>query len=151
RGYPGRLTYLSESSPGLESRAVTRLSVLEDYKYYGLESRGSPAWLRRLNWRLNGVLSETIKSMGGLRDRARIRYRQLNLHRESNPEVFDFRKTPEPTVWSIKEVRLNFKVALLTSLFPEAVFLVIVRNPLAQIDSMLRLFDRGELVYLERS
>lgn len=150
KGFPDRLSYLGEASAGLERRITSRLSELPDLKYYGPESPDSSATLRRFNWRLQESLGRISEAVVGRRSSGRRHFHELNLGRVSNPEVFGFDKHASPAVFAVKELRLNFKVRFLRSLFPDARFVVIVRNPLAQIDSIRRQLESDSLVYLRR-
>lgn len=148
-GFPDRLTYLEGGDALLEEKVRSQLSELREYKYHGFETRTSSPTVRNLNWALQNLLDRVTGAAGIAQIPARTRYRQLNLNRIDNPETTRFQKTDEPETIAYKELRLNFKVRFLRDLFPEARFLVIVRNPLAQVDSIMRLIDRGSLVQLE--
>lgn len=149
RGFPDRLTYMGSCSDQLRDQLQAQFARLPEMKYYGWEDREAPAWRRRTNWRYQQWLLATVnKSLGQRTGWAEFRYRELNLNRNSNPRVFDFEKTSPPELEVIKELRVNLKVRVLREVFPQARFIVILRNPLAQIRSMLRLFERDALVYL---
>ena len=50
-----------------------------------------------------------------------------------------------------KELRLNFKVGLLSKIYPDAKYLVSIRHPGAQINSILKLFKKGHLGELRKN
>ena len=150
RGFPDRLTHMSEAGSFLRDEIVETLEGLPRYKYFGLEGAGSPGWLRRLNWRSQRALHRMYDLLGAGWNRSRLRYGELNFNRAGNPEVFEFDKSERPDCVAIKELRLNFKAGVLAEVFPEARTMVILRNPLAQIDSILRRIAEDSLVYLRR-
>ncbi|MFB6372325.1 MAG: sulfotransferase [Bradymonadaceae bacterium] len=150
RGFPDRLSYMESAGPLVGDQIVETLAGLPRYKYYGLESRDAASWRKRLNWRVQSVLRELYDRLGAGQNRSRMRHRELNLNRVDNPDVFAFAKSAHPTHVAIKELRLNLKVPVLAEVFPNWRTLVIIRNPIAQIDSILRQFEHGNLVYLRR-
>lgn len=150
RGWPDRLTYLSDAGPFLGDQVRETLAGLPRYKHFGAESPGSPGWLRRANWVGQNLARAVYDRLGAGQNRSRLRFRELNLNRVGNPEVFEFDKVDTPTTVAVKELRLNFKVRMLAELFPEAPACVIIRNPVSQIDSVLRQIERDRLVYLKQ-
>jgi hypothetical protein len=75
---------------------------------------------------------------------------ELNLNRKN----FMFQVTPknkEIKLFVTKDLRLNFKLGLLSRIFPSAKYLIAIRNPGAQISSILRLMDKGNLGELKQS
>lgn len=78
-------------------------------------------------------------------------YQLLNLNLANVPIKWQGRKNKTASLTITKELRLNFKVGLLHKAFPQAKFIVIVRHPGAQVTSILKLFQRGNLGELKRS
>ncbi len=78
-------------------------------------------------------------------------YDLLNLNRRELPVSRLTTKNPRPSVSVTKELRLNFKVPLLASAFPDGFYLVAIREPGAQIDSIEKLSRRGNLEELSSS
>jgi Sulfotransferase family len=99
-----------------------------------------------------------VRSYQALRGRLRIppsrmalRYDLLNLNKRELPVSRLTPKRPGAPMLVTKELRLNFKVAVLASAFPDAFCLVPIRDPGAQIDSIRKLIQRGNLQELSSS
>ena len=146
-----RLLYWSDCNESELERLRDSFDQLYDAKYFGWERHDSSPLVRRATaalLELHAAVSEVLLA----RPRADVeRYRELNLNRKSNPEVYGFRKQASPQAAVIKELRLNFKIAALARLQPNSRFLVIIRNPVSQIGSMLRLFEKDKLHELRRT
>jgi hypothetical protein len=74
----------------------------------------------------------------------------LGLNSADVPPRAQPRKT-SPTTRVLKELRLNFKLSLLTRLWPNATYVVAIRHPGAQLSSILQCFERGSLKELRQS
>jgi hypothetical protein len=146
-----RLLYWSDCSQTEIQRLRDNFDRLYDAKYFGWERHDSSPIVRRLTASLLDLHAGVSQALLA-RPKATVeRYRELNLNRKSNPEVYSFRKHASPEAVVIKELRLNFKIAALTRLQPNPRFIVIIRNPVSQIGSMLRLFEKGKLHELRRT
>ena len=149
-GFPDRLTYLNRAGTVLRRQLRERLAELPYYKNFGLERRNAPEWLKRLNWSTQSAVGKFLEWLGTSTVGPSRAYRELNFNRAANPEVIGFEKLSPQTHFVIKEVRLNFKVGMLHQLVPDAQFVVIVRNPLSQVESILRQFQQDTLVFLRQ-
>ncbi len=78
-------------------------------------------------------------------------FQLLNLNLAKVPVNWHVKKNKAPEMIVTKELRLNLKLGLLQSVFPQAKYIIIVRHPGAQIASILKLFERGSLGELRRS
>ncbi len=79
------------------------------------------------------------------------RYLLLNLNTSTIPVSDKSAKTDNRNIFVTKELRLNFKLGLLNKSFENAKYLIIVRHPGAEISSIMRLFQNGNLGELRRS
>jgi hypothetical protein len=75
-----------------------------------------------------------------------LRYRQLRFPAEHNALRFS-KRTPADLV-VVKELRLNFQTGAIRGMWPEAKFVVVLRDPLAQLASILGLLRKGSLSQL---
>ncbi len=73
------------------------------------------------------------------------RYELLNLNQSEVPWAWRTRKRRGADVEVTKDVRLGLQVPLLARAFPQARFLVMVRHPVAQVASMYRSIEVGDL------
>ncbi len=107
-------------------------------------------WKRvdRFIWKFRGYARKGVRlaRTTGMR-----RYSLLSLNADNTPLALQSKKRREPHRIVTKELRLNFKVGLLHRAFPDAVCLLAIRHPGAQISSILRLFERGNLGELKQS
>jgi hypothetical protein len=143
--FPGRLSYISESNDSIRGYLLDAFRGLPADKYRNGERFDSPPVVRK--WvHLRKELNEEVSRRSGLGPSiSLLRWQHLNLHRHDNPEVLEFRKNARPDRVIIKELRLNFQLAALADAFTGARAVVMMRNPYAQVDSMLRWMKRGSL------
>lgn len=127
---------------GLVRCGVARLTC---HKHPLLYRRGRTTALESLDRRLAHGVRWTARRVGAAIPRWVQRYELLNLNAREVPTSLRVRKTRSPSLHVIKELRLNFAVALLREAFPEARFVVVLRHPVAQVASMHRWIGRGHL------
>lgn len=147
--FPDRLVYLRGLNPFLEEHLEIEVGKLADYKYSLFQRRGDSRLKRKLVYGvvypLCDAAARAFHALGyGWSPRVR-RFKNLNKNRIENPELNQFSEVSEPNLTVLKEVRLNFKVGVINKLWPTARILVIVRNPLSQIASILRLLGQNSL------
>jgi hypothetical protein len=147
-GFPDRLLYIDGTVPFLESILENNLDKLYPYKYPLFDSHTAAPLLRKLSHRLIHGYDVFVRALTGQSSLKCIRYNLLNLHRSEIPS-FDSPKNASSHIISVKELRLNFKTGLLRSFFPDAKFIVVIRDPLVQLNSVLKLFSRGSLYQLK--
>ncbi len=148
--FPSRLLYADDSAPFLQAVIREGFEALPTCKHPFLD-RPDATPLRRFVTRK--VLEGHTRVARALRMRRSLlhtRYEQINLNRMRNEALFYQRKAPSPRRWVIKELRLNFKIHLLSDVFPEARHVVILRNPLSQVHSMMKLLEKGSLYQLRK-
>lgn len=147
--FPDRLVYLAKTNRYLRERVRKGIDRLERYKYPRFHRRDESRLKRFLVYRVLFPVSEFttlgVQMFGFERPLAHLRFKNLNKNRIENPELNRLSKTAEASLIAVKELRLNFKVGVIADLWPESRTLVIVRNPLSQIASILRLLRKGML------
>lgn len=150
-GFPSRLAYVDRANPFL--RRVVREGVEHLYGHkYPLADRHNASRLERwLTYRILRAHASLARLLRAKRSLAYDRYEQLSANRFENDELFYAPKSSRPPTRVVKEVRLNFKLRLLATLYPDARYIVTIRNPVSQVHSMLRLFERGSLYQLEQA
>jgi len=119
-------------------------------KYPLFDSHTAGPFARTVSNRLIRGYDSIVRTVTGQSALRYVRYHLLSLNR-SEIQSFDNQKN---TLWNaiaIKELRLNFKIGLLHSFFPDAQFIVVIRNPLAQIHSILTFFSQNALQQLKQS
>jgi hypothetical protein len=103
-----------------------------------------------LRWKsIDALLAATIRA-GHQRVRltpplAIRQWELLNLNTSELPASLQTPKQWPPRHYVLKELRLNLKVRVLLEAVPDARFLVIVRNPAAQLTSIRRMMKQGRL------
>lgn len=146
---PGRLEYLKEPDPELVEHIRGRFPNLLRWKYAYGDRPEDVRWRRRLSYDLLypiGDLSTRAAQAAGIeRPLYHLRFKNLNKNRIENPGLNRLEKAEPPRRLTVKELRLNFKVSLIEALWPEARIVVILRNPVSQVGSMLRLLKGGAL------
>jgi hypothetical protein len=147
-GFPGRLSCPSGDATLLREVLADGVSRLHRYKHRLLDRLDGLRVLRCLSLLLARGHDAVIRSVGGRPGLWSVRSRHLNLNR---PTLAGFRKDLPPATAVVKELRLNLQVPLLAEVFPRARYVVALRNPLAQLHSITRLFAQGSLVELKQS
>jgi len=144
-GFPSRNLYVRNSSPALEETVRQGLGNVLSKKYPLLYRPG-----RSLRWKaVDARLMETRRRVRQrLQGAPPIEWAQwdlLNLNNSEIPVSLQVRKQSPPGLFVVKELRLNLKIPVLVKAVPNARFLVIVRNPSAQLTSIRRWLDQGRL------
>lgn len=147
--FPDRLIHLDGANSFLRDHVHEGFGRLIDEKY-GYGGRPGSSRLRRgLTYRglypAGEFVTRGMQALGFQRPLRHLRFKNLNKNRLENPYLNELEKAEEPKLLACKELRLNFKAGLIEDCWPEARVLVIVRNPLSQIASILRLLKEGAL------
>lgn len=150
-GFPNRNHYLQVKNNNLKQNLLTNTHQLSSVKYPFLYTRG-----RKILWKAIDFYSVKLfmlinKLLPFPVPMSLRRYNSLNLNWSKTPFRYQKLKNVNVDVEVIKELRLNFKVALIKSAYPKAKVLIIIRHPGAQIESIIRLMREGHLNELRRS
>lgn len=147
--FPDRLIYREDLNSHLLTHLQEGLDELDRYKYPLLHRRAGSRLRRELVYRflypLSDVTTRGVRKLGFEMPLRHLRFKNLNKNRIENPFLNRFPEVASPSHTVVKELRLNFKIGLIRALWPEAKVLVILRNPLSQIASILRLIEQGKL------
>lgn len=147
--FPDRLVYVSRGNRHLHEHVRTRLDRLPHYKYPFPHRFHSSRVERELIYRglypISDFGNRILNGLGWGPSLRHLRFKNLNKNRIENPSLNRLSKTRPRSVVAIKELRLNLKVGLIADLWPDARVAVILRNPLSQVASILRLLDDGAL------
>lgn len=149
-GFPDRLFYISGNTPFLEDVLTQGLSNMNRYKYPFPDRRGANSFRHAISHLLIHMNDKLIRLIGGASNLKKIRYNLLNLHQSE----MGFSSYPEKEISGInviKELRLNFKIGLLHAFYPDAKYIVVIRNPLSQVASIYKLFSKNSLYQLKQS
>ena len=148
---PNRNIYLSDSNNKLINLIHDGYNKLFSMKY-PLAYKGSN------NVYLSAIDQALIKGYlffcKAIRTRPLIeveRYSLLNLNTSTIPVSQKPVKLAIKKLVVTKELRLNFKLGLINKAFENAKYIIIVRHPGAEISSIMRLFENGNLGELRRS
>jgi hypothetical protein len=150
-GFPDRNVYLNSVSCEMTELIRGQYETLYGRKYPFFYQPGKSLW-----WRYaDQMLVESYVNLGrwlrfGLSPKIR-QYRELNLNTREIPIARQFQKSRHPLVEVTKDLRLNFKVRVLASVFPDAKYIAAVRHPGAQIGSIKRMFGKKRLDELQRA
>jgi hypothetical protein len=148
---PERNVYLDEPDQAHIDEIERGYAKLHGLKYPLFYKSGRPLFLkiwdralvtldRKISWRLTFTIPMRIQ-----------RYHLLHLNNETIPLGRQTRKHKKPGIEVTKELRLNFKTGLISKVFPDAKYLVTIRHPGAQIDSIQRLFAKNSLGELKKN
>lgn len=147
--FPDRLVYLTDTNGYLRKHVWEGMEHLEGHKYPFFHRRNGSRIERFLVYQALFPLSELAtrgaQRFGFERPLAHLRFKNLNKNRIENPKLNRLSESAAASLVVIKELRLNFKVGVIADLWPDSKALVIVRNPLSQIASILRLLRAGKL------
>jgi Sulfotransferase family len=144
-GFPHRNLYMRESSTAVEDLVRQGLGRVLSKKYPLLYRPG-----RSVRWKVvdHYLMKASRTAHQRLRGAAHLEYLQwelLNLNHSKVPVSMQARKTSRPRHFVLKDLRLNLKIRMLVKAVPEARFVIIVRNPAAQLTSIRRLIEKGHL------
>ncbi|MCU0397123.1 MAG: sulfotransferase [Cyclobacteriaceae bacterium] len=146
-GFPHRFFYMEKVSEPVLDWVQGIVANLIQRKYGFLYSPGKPLWLKKLDGNYIRIINQVLRVMHAGRSNKIEQYQLLNL----NELAFKKNALGEHCRIVIKELRLNYKVHLVKSLFPNGIVLVAIRNPVLQIDSIIKRFNKGNLGELKRS
>jgi len=151
RGLPERNIYIPSGNVQLRAIVENGVRGLAAMKYSLLYNRNRPVVLKFLDrvllWQYR-FLCRSLRMRPALRAS---RHGLLNLNTAAIPVRRHFRKNRNSSTWVIKDLRLPFKIGLLSQVFPNAKYVISIRDPGAQIMSILNLFKRGSLVELKKA
>jgi hypothetical protein len=150
-GIPDRNTHAGEPSRSQCAAVREGYEQLASIKYPLLYRPGRPVWLRRAEQCAVAALRRPSRRLLGRVPPFQDRYQLLQLNSLATPVARMTRKNRLPGARVTKELRLNFKVPLLCAAFSEPRFIVVLRNPSAQIASILGWMERGQLGELGRA
>ncbi len=145
---PRRNIYMSEITDEIAHTIRRQFQNLLKIKYPLFYKPGRPIFLKKLDRNLLRKFSRYLNLSSDFR---LDRYEALNLNTLKVPYVMQTRKRTDQPVIAMKELRLNFKIPLLRQTFPHLKYLVTVRHPGAQISSILKWFQKGNLGELRKN
>ncbi|HEX6791344.1 MAG TPA: sulfotransferase [Candidatus Krumholzibacteria bacterium] len=149
--FPPRHVHIAQSSAGLEEMVRRGLPATLPRKYSLLYRPGRPARLRAIDAALVREFRRVHRRLRLTPPLSSLQWELLNLNLSEIPTHLRARKQWPPVHYAVKELRLNLKVPVLRGAFPEARYVVIVRNPAAQLTSIRRWFEQGRLGELAAS
>jgi hypothetical protein len=126
------------------------LERLRKLKYPLLYRPGMPGLLKDLEFRAFKTLIRLGARRSASLHLAFRRYKALNLNSSKIPRQYRSNKAASPKAFIVKELRLNFKARALAVDFPLARVVIAIRNPGAQITSVISLIQKGRLGELRR-
>lgn len=134
--FPPRYLYLDEISEAELNRINNIFDCLLDLKYPHLYKPGASSILLQLDKLRNRLFERNrVDTLLSLNKREKTVKKPLS---EVKMEV-------------VKELRLNFKVGVLNKTFPDAKYMVSIRNPLLQINSIESWMKKGRMIDLTRT
>lgn len=144
-GFPHRNLYIREPSADIEEILRQGMASLHPKKYPLMYRPG-----RSLQWQTaDRYAMQTVRwAYTHLRGTEMLKYQQwalLNLNNSKVPLSMQIQKAWPPKNFVIKELRLNLQMRMLVKAIPYARFIVIIRNPSAQLTSVRRLLEQGSL------
>ena len=144
-GFPHRHVHVTERSPVLEQQVREGLRAALPIKYSLLYQPGRPVRLRSIDTTVTNAIDRMHRRLRGTSPMTALRWKLLNLNHSEIPAQLRVRKEWPPAHVVVKELRLNLKVPVLRGAFPDAKYIVIVRNPAAQLTSVRRWLEQGRL------
>lgn len=135
---PPRYCHVDAQDKDISSRFLEVVDNLYYHKYCYLYKPGGRKFFSKLDHYMMRYDRSVIRVKN---------FRQLNMNaipvRIKNP-------TGSIKIELIKELRLNLKVGLLQSSFPQATYFVTIRNPVHQVASMQKWIEKNALTELRR-
>ena len=144
-GFPHRNVHVTESSPVLEQQVREGLRSALPIKYSLSYRPGRPVRLRSIDATVTSAFHRLHRRVRGTSPMPALRWELLNLNHSEIPAQLRVRKEWPPAHVVVKELRLNLKVPVLRGAFPDTRYVVIVRNPAAQLTSVRRWLEQGRL------
>lgn len=150
-GFPHRNLYISGKSRVLTELIREGYGSLIRLKYPFLHTRAGPRIWKTVDTLLVSAVSKiAITKLFGPSTRLD-QYQLLHLNQAADRRHSERGKNEDIDIFITKELRLNFKLELINEAFPGAKYIVITRNPQAQLSSVLNLFEKGNLGELQGS
>ena len=150
-GFPHRNLYVSGGSKALTELIREGYGSLSKLKYPFLHTRDGPKIWKTVDTLLVSAVSK-ISVLKLFEPSTRLdQYNLLHLNQAAGRHHSEQGKNKYIDIFITKELRLNFKLKLINEAFPGAKYIVITRNPRAQLSSILKLFEKGNLGELQRS
>ena len=150
-GFPHRNLYISGKSRVLTELIREGYGSLIKLKYPFLHTRDGPRIWKTVDTLLVSAMSKIAVSKLFGPSTKLDQYHLLHLNQAAGRRHFERRKNEGIDIFITKELRLNFKLNLINETFPGAKYIIITRNPRAQLSSILNLFEKGNLGELQRS
>ena len=150
-GFPERNLYLPSANKDLANLVKIQFEKLSDLKYSFFYKKGKSNIVKYLNKFVIGSYKFVAKKFCMRPPLIIDQYDLLNLNNSKIPYNRQVKKKSKNIVEITKELRLNFKVGVLSNFFPDAKYLVSIRHPGAQINSIIKLFQQGRLGELKKS
>jgi hypothetical protein len=147
-GLPGRNDYLGTSGQGYSDQILSGYRKATACKHPLLWRPGKPPGLRRIDELAVKCLEFGSKGLRRSPPLFALRYRLLSLNQADLRREIQLSKPSPPQLRVTKELRLNFKVHLLHRVYPDARYVVTIRDPAAQVASILRLMKNNHLTEL---
>lgn len=148
---PSRNVYMAKGNRFFIECLKKRFEDVENYKYLVKVNIVNERNAIVFNRFLGSAYAKMAKMLPFAPNLRYIRYFELNQNRSKLPYRMLPKEKKCPNFDVYKELRLNFKINLLRGIYENAKCIIMIRNPLAQIDSVLRLFKNGYLKELEKS
>lgn len=150
-GFPNRNLYVDKRIDSMTNVVSKGYENIFNNKYPLFYQRGKSLYWKVLDRSIINLHSnigrwQRFDSSTGVK-----RFHQLNLNMKQVPIKWQVDKTETASLLVTKELRLNYKVGVLRHAFPQAKYIIIVRHPGAQVTSVMKLFNRGNLGELKRS
>jgi len=142
-GFASRNLYVEGNSKRLEDIVKKGYDDLGEKKYKYFYKRGG-----NLHWKkIDKLIANfSLRTLGWQNAGIQVKqYQLLNLNSVDIPVRRQTKKIRTPELAVTKELRLNFKVSLLQKVFPSARYIIVVRHPGAQVESIMKLFRKGNL------
>jgi hypothetical protein len=144
-GFPDRNIHVARPEEGDCAIIRARWPRLTRYKYPLLRRHDRALSLRAVDQLLGGAIVAASNRLRIPTPAVINRYQLLNLNRSEIPIRSQTRKAGAVELVAVKELRLNFKAAVLREVFPASRCLVTIRHPGAQLLSILERFATGSL------
>jgi len=150
--FPARNIYIDESlKSDFQEQFGLGLKNIAKIKYGLVYKPGMHPLYRKVDIKYYSFINKWLKKGKVYPSQKLLQYHLLNLNVFSNPLLLSFKKSKKNNTRVIKELRLNFKVRLLNEVFPDCKVLVTIRNPIDQIQSIVKLIEQGHLGELHKN
>ncbi|UCH98477.1 MAG: sulfotransferase [Candidatus Aminicenantes bacterium] len=150
-GLPTRNIYLSHPQDRHIQSVKKGYQRLPRLKYPFFYKSGRPLYLKKWDGFLFSQCKRVLRKFHLEMPLKLLRYYLLHLNTLTIPISQQSGKNRHPGAQVTKELRLNFKIGLISRVFSDALYLIILRHPGAQISSIRRLFRKDSLSELNQS